>query len=62
MLDKFVPRFKGANPSERQKIIEGAVETIRRTWMNSEFDQEIAISVYYDLSAKLSHPHIFLAR
>src|ERR1700680_1685995 len=61
MLQRTVKTFKGADTTKRQKIIEGAVETIQRTWTGPEFDQETMMSVY-DLSAKLCHPHIFLAR
>jgi hypothetical protein len=61
MLQRSVPKFRDASPKLRQRMIEEAADTIGKTWMDSEFDLEIVLSVY-ELSAELGHSDIFLAR
>ena len=60
MLQRSVPKFRDASPKLQQRMIEEAADTIGKTWMDSEFDLEIVLSVY-ELSAELGHSDIFLA-
>lgn len=61
MLDKCIPKFRGADPDSREKIIMDTVELIKRNWLeDTAFDRDDVTNVC-DLSSVLSHSQIFLA-
>jgi hypothetical protein len=61
MLDKCVPRFRGADPDCREKIIADAADRIERNWLEDTVFERGAVINVCDLSARLSHSQIFLA-
>jgi hypothetical protein len=60
MLEKCVIKFRAANPTRREKMVQDAAETIQRTRMvDVEFNRVALINVC-ELSARLGYSHIFL--
>jgi hypothetical protein len=60
ILRRYIPKFRTANPTSREKMVEEAADNIRSTWTeDAEFDRAAAISVC-KLSAKLGYSQIFL--
>jgi hypothetical protein len=61
MLEQWTPKFRAADLSHREKMINKAANYIESTWAESmEFDRD-AVTGVRDLSAKLGYPKIFLA-
>jgi hypothetical protein len=61
MLDRKGPKFRSANPDNREKIVEEAADAIERTWAEDmEFDRDTVINVC-EFFSNLGHSQAFLA-
>ena len=61
MLDKCVPKFRGADPDSREKIITDAADRIERAWLEDTVFERGAVINVCDISARLSYSQILLA-